>query len=145
MMHADLNHLLTHPGLVHALRRSNANADLLMALITDGPSGFMTLHFAALKLQKLYFRKEKEWGFKPTSGVEVTKMVWMCMETCKSGIERALGEATVGAIDGNSWPVVALSTRFDPQFRPMKPVSDLYVPPKRNGHLRLVVSKNVEA
>lgn len=138
MMHANLDHLLLHPGLLQVLRRDNAGRPVLMALVADGAAGALILHFASAKLQNLYFRVERSCGLKPTSGDDVARSVGICMLMCEGKVEGTLTAGTVGAIDGNSWSAVALSTTFPAQFRSVMLGSQAPTAPKMSGHLRLV-------
>ena len=140
MMHANLDHLLSHPGLLQVLRRDDADGPVLMALVADGAAKVLILHFASAKLQKLYFRVEKSCGLKPTSGDDVARSVGICMLMCEGKVEGTLTAGTVGAIDGNSWSAVALSTAFPPQFRSAMLGTQTPAASKMNGHLRLVSS-----
>jgi hypothetical protein len=109
-----------------------------MALVADGAAGALILHFASVKLQKLYFRVEKACGLKPTSGDDVARSAGICMLMCQGKVEGTLAAGTVGAIDGNSWSAVALSTTFPAQFRSAMLDSQAPTASKVSGHLRLV-------
>ena len=137
MIYADLNPFLDRPDLIHALRLENKDEDVMMALVGDSVTGTLTLHFASLKLQKLFLKIQRDLPHE-ASGSGLARHLCVCMLLCQPKIERLLGLPAIGVIDSSTWPATVYSTRF-PDRQPHKRLE--LVPGSRRGHLVVVASE----
>lgn len=133
MIYADLNPFLDRPDLIHALRLENKDEDVMMALVGDSVTGTLTLHFASLKLQKLFLKIQRDLPHE-ASGSGLARHLCVCMLLCQPKIERLLGLPAIGVIDSSTWPATVFSTRF-PDRRPR--MGSEQVPGSKRSHLAL--------